>query len=146
MQKSRRRYEAAVRGSLTVEAAWVVPVTFIVLAVLISLTFYIHNHIWYRCGALEAAVIGNLNAGPEDTGEDAVRRAAEQRIRDQVMPGTPPQLTVRGNKRQAEVIYAGSASGTGVEEPAPYRVRERVTYVNPETAVRLRRMLKQFSG
>ena len=57
------------RGSLTVEAAFIVPVSWICAGLLIALNFYIHDAVWYQAAAFEAALAGNGREGEDDPGE-----------------------------------------------------------------------------
>lgn len=56
---NRRKDRQRKRGSLTVEASLVVPMCVMILALLLSLTFYVYLRCWYTQTACEAAVQGS---------------------------------------------------------------------------------------
>lgn len=90
------------RGSFTVEAAFLIPVTVMLLALLLVYCFYRHNHVWYTAAAAEAALVGNGRL-IDQTAAAAAAERAEARIRDQVMPGSAPETEITSD-----------TSGTGV--------------------------------
>ena len=129
------------RGSLTVEAAFVVPVTFMTLAALLIMTFYVHNYVWYTCAACEAAVVANMQGNDNpDTVRKAAEQAAEKRITDQVMPGTKPDLQVNVNKTKTQVQFSGQTYSMFNEELTPFQISVSVKKIRPESALRTARL------
>jgi hypothetical protein len=83
------------KGSFTVEAAFLVPLSVMITVLLIFCIFYVHNQVWYTAAALESALAGNSRlegsgAGTEETAEKHMKKRMEQ----QAMPGMPPSVTV----------------------------------------------------
>ena len=64
------------KGSLTVEAACLVPFVIVILMVMLYLCFYIHNRSWLSSAACEAALCGSLEA---NSGGGHVRERAAER-------------------------------------------------------------------
>lgn len=62
----RKQYRDLSKGSLTVEAAFVVPLALIVIFVLVSLIFYLHNCSWYTAVAGETAIAAATFATRKD--------------------------------------------------------------------------------
>ena len=53
------------RGSLTVEAALIMPVIFLAVFMSLYLTIHIHNRVWVGAYAAEQAVSGHIQPDPE---------------------------------------------------------------------------------
>lgn len=133
----RREAQGISRGSITVEAAVIAPLTVLLLAALITVTFYVHDRMWYRCAGHEAAISGNAPAeGGKSDAELAARRVAEQRIADQVMPGALPRCAVEVTQRATVVQYQKEKTGTWFGALAEYKTEVKVTRVRPERALR----------
>ena len=62
-RERRKRYELA--GSLTVEAALLMPVIFLVVFLCLYLTIHIHNRVWVTAYAAEQAVSGHVQPDPK---------------------------------------------------------------------------------
>ncbi|MBR0397313.1 MAG: hypothetical protein IJI10_03495 [Eubacterium sp.] len=140
MEKQRKRLisgEYLKRASMTVESAVIVPMAVVLLALLIVLTFYVHNRTWYICAACEAAVRGNMPvAEGSHEAEDSARKLAQQRITDQVMPGSDPSLDISVGKKSTSVQYAGQTYVMFSRYLTPFRVQLKADQVRPETFVR----------
>ncbi|MBQ8306705.1 MAG: pilus assembly protein [Blautia sp.] len=78
-RKLRRIGRILKKGSLSVEAACVVPFVIMILMVMIYLCFYIHNRSWLCSAACEAALCGSLEAG---SGTGHVRERAQERAEE----------------------------------------------------------------
>ena len=76
------------KGSFTVEAAFIVPAAVLMTVLLIICIFYVHNQVWYKTAALEAALAGNsrMEGSGKSPGETALE-SAKKRAEQQVMPG-----------------------------------------------------------
>ncbi|MCC6095048.1 MAG: pilus assembly protein [Eubacterium sp.] len=129
------------RGSLTVEASVIVPVTVILAALLMVLFFYVHNRNWYQAAAAEVCLTGNSRY---DTGVDAgeiARQKAVERADRQIMPASRPEIEVACGKSGT------SASFSNQRFPAFQKffhlsVRADVDKVAPVDALRLARAVK----
>ena len=60
---TKRKYK--LRGALTVEAALIMPVIFLVVFMSLYLTIHIHNRMWIGAYAAEQAVSGHIQPDPE---------------------------------------------------------------------------------
>ena len=139
------------RGTITVEAAFLVPWTVLLLALLITMTFAIHNRTWYQTAALESALAGNQyvpgsggngRAGlllSEDMTEPAGSLCAQEslnaRIRDQAMPGSVPDAAVHCTRKETTVSVSGQRL-PAYSETFPWQVEARVQKVRPASLVR----------
>ena len=133
------------KASMTVEAAVIVPMTVLVIALLIILSFYIHNRVWYTCAACEAAILGNMPAGDEG---EAVRRAegaASRWMREQAMPGSTPEYDVQMSGSGTEVSFSGQTYAMFRTELTPFSVDITVKKIRPEKYLRLVWAGKQIS-
>lgn len=126
------------RAAFTVEAAFVVPAAVMLTALLIVLCFYMHDLCWFRCAALEAALSGNRPVKTEvSEAEGAALRLAEQRIEEQLMPGSAPSAEVRRTSAATEVTFAGKRYTLFADELPAFSVREQAARVRPERLLRL---------
>ena len=59
------------RGSMTIEAALLMPLLLLVVTITLYLFFYVHNKVWLTAAAYEAALDGSLEmARPEGKSRD----------------------------------------------------------------------------
>ena len=126
------------QASMTVESAVIVPMTVMLLALLLILTFYVHNRTLYTCPACETAVRGNM---PEAEGsheaEESARKLAQQRIADQVMPGSAPKLDLTVERKNTSVTYSGQTYAMFHRVLTPFQVKVQAKQICPEKYVRL---------
>lgn len=138
------------RAVITVEAAYIVPWTVILLAILITMSFYVHNRAWYTAAACESALSGNRytegregsgSAGWSDrpksenaSGSGYAESTAMQRIRDQAMPGSTPEKQISCTQSGTEVSFTGQVSV--FSRAFSWSVKESVRKVRPVTVVR----------
>ena len=144
------------RAVITVEAAYVVPWTVILLAILLTMSFYVHNRVWYTAAACETALSGNRytegrdgsgSAGWADrpksenaSGSGYAEATAMQRIRDQAMPGNTPEKQISCTKSGTEVSFSGQVPV--FSQSFSWSVKESVRKVRPVTVVRSAWILK----
>ena len=84
---NRRKDRQRKRGSLTVEASLVVPMCVMILALLLSLTFYVYLRCWYTQTACEAAVQGSGYGVLEGrSGQEKAEKKWETRRRESGFP------------------------------------------------------------
>jgi hypothetical protein len=127
------------RGVFVVEASVIVPMAIMMIALLIIMIFYVHNRCWYRCAAYECAIVGNgAEILSESDGEHRASALAEERIRDQVMPGTAPKSGIRSSKSGTSVSFSGQTYPMFHRELRPFRAEAEVVRVNPENFLRVR--------
>lgn len=104
------------KGSLTVEAAVVVPLVWIVIFLVLSLNFYVHQRAWYTQIACEAVITGS------GQGAYKGRNAAEEA--EKVM-----------NKRQQEYEYPFSGAECGIsggEDAASAQISGSILFFLPQ--------------
>ena len=139
------------RGSITVEASFVIPIIVIVIAALLTLLFYVHNRCWYTNAALESAMMGNARfTGGDDEGvslEQAGREAenrAEQRAADQTMPGTTPSYEVKCGRQGTSVTFQGQKYSMFTKYFDDALIEESVDRIWPAGQIRAARNVRSF--
>ena len=64
------------RGSMTIEAALLMPLLLLVVTITLYLFFYVHNKVWLTAASYEAALDGSLEArrahNPEVIGSNPI--------------------------------------------------------------------------
>jgi hypothetical protein len=110
--KERRGYaalrEKAARlskGSMTVEASFIVPATVLLTALLIVLCFYVHNRNWYLAAGAEVCLAGNSRYDRDIDAQNMAERKAEERVEAQVMPASRPAVEVSCGKGGTSVSF-----------------------------------------
>lgn len=137
-------------GSLTVEAAVVVPLTLMVIFLLVSLDFYVHDKAYYTLCALETALTGSSYARLEpERGENQAKEKLGSLTKAHRMPTEIPSGNVETSINETKVSFEGAVYrlwGYGAWE---YKISETVKTVNPKKRIRQIRMLQnglQFSN
>lgn len=131
-----------IKGSLTVEASLVVPLCVMILALLLSLTFYVYLRCWYTQTACEAAVQGS-GYGVLDgrTGLEKAEKKWKTRRSESGFSGKSITGEVTGNKRKVQVKITGRVSVWGrknleFETKIGQKIIQPVTFVRKVIAFR----------
>ena len=67
------------RGSMTIEAALLMPLLLLVVTITLYLFFYVHNKVWLTAAAYEAALDGSLEtARPEGKSRDKALKKGKE--------------------------------------------------------------------
>ena len=148
------------RGTITMEASFLIPWAVLLTALLIILLFYMHNRVWYQTAALETALSGNQYiAGSEGSGRAGAREGAEaenpagqaaaaqkaeERIRDQAMPGSRPQTEIVCTNGSTEAAFEGQDYPM-FSSLFSWSVRESVKKVRPAPVIRGKWVLKKWA-
>ena len=132
----RRRRNRTFKGSLTVEAAFLMPLVGLILVSSLLLLFYFHDKNIISSCAYETAVIGSTKAR-EREGADAalLQQAFRERIRGKCIffPGAEAQIEVG----EEEITVRASAARRGLH----LQVEQRAAVTDPEEHIRdLRRL------
>ena len=154
MEKGRiimRNKKKLCRAVITVEASYIVPWAVILTALLITMTFFVHNRVWYTAAACEAAVSGNryaegsggtgsagyadISGGRNAAGTRYAETTLQQRIRDQAMPGGEPERQVICTQDATEVRISGQ-DFPAFSEFFSWSVEKKVKKVRPVKVVR----------
>ena len=139
------------RAAITVEASYIIPWAVIILALLITMTFYVHNRVWYTAAACETALSGNRYvegsggtgqagyAGGSDSENVTGNRYAEQtlqhRIQDQAMPGSEPENQITCMRDATEVTLSGQDFSM-FSDVFSWSVEEKVKKIRPVKIIR----------
>ncbi|MDO4490638.1 MAG: hypothetical protein Q4B85_06210 [Lachnospiraceae bacterium] len=123
------------RGSVTLEAVFLVPLAVFISVLLILLCFYEHNKSWYTSAALEVALVGTAREEPGTDREGQAAFRAQDRIREQPFPGGDPSCQVQMEKNSCRVSYV-SAGETFFHWSLPYRAEGKIRQTDPVGQVR----------
>jgi len=89
----------------------IVPCIVVITALLLVLTAYVHNRVWFRSAGYEAALIGNGRYAAVGEELAQARAAADQRANERAadlpFTGTTPDHTVDCSGHQTKVGYSG---------------------------------------
>lgn len=131
------------KASITVEAALVVPIVLMVIFLLISLDFYVHDKAYFTLGAYETALTGNsFRYVSEEEGERGAKEKSSRIVKDRKMPGQAPESFVRLKENETEAGFKGSIVqlwGRGIWE---YEVSGTVRRIRPEETIRRMRVVE----
>ncbi len=139
---NRRKDRQRKRGSLTVEASLVVPMCVMILALLLSLTFYVYLRCWYTQTACEAAVQGSGYGVLEGrSGQEKAEKKWETRHRESGFSGQNVIGGVTGSGKEVQVKVSGKVSVWGrqnliFETGIRQKIIRPVTFVRKVTAFR----------
>ena len=151
MQSGKTKRIKLRRAAITVEASYIVPWTVILLALLITMTFFVHNRTWYTAAACETALSGNryiegsggtgtagyaeTSRSGNGTGSRYAEATMQQRIRDQAMPGSEPEKEINCTRDATEVKLTGQEFPL-FREVFSWSVGEKVKKIRPAEVVR----------
>ena len=114
---SERKRQCVLRGSLTVEAALLMPVIFLVVFMSLYLTVHIHNRMWICAYAAEQAVSGHIQPDPE-------LLFAGKMVSERSESDTQRSVCIRG-----ETVYFTGQVLWGAEVSACYDICRPVPYL-----------------
>lgn len=113
------------RGSMTVEAVFVVPLVLFIVFLMISYGFLEYQKVWFTAAACEAA----LTEGGEE-------EKAALRVREAVSGIGLPSYQVSVNKGNVEVAYHGTALTLMGSYSLEYQASGKVSRPNPVRYIR----------
>lgn len=123
------------QGSMTVEAAFLIPMAVLLTGLLILYCFFEHDRVWYTAAACEAALVGTQRT---ERGQEAEKMAGvrvQERIQAQPFPVSAPASEVVCEKKSSTVSFSSSGE-TFLVRCFPYRVRTTVKQCDPVGRVR----------
>lgn len=115
------------RGSITIEASVIVPMIFMVFALIITALFYYHDKNVVASAAHETVVLG---CGKEETSSEELESYFRQRIRKKLIlfSSITPEVTVE--KEEIQIICRGRKNGMSMQ------VQMQMKKTEPEQFVR----------
>ncbi|MCQ2501101.1 MAG: pilus assembly protein [Lachnospiraceae bacterium] len=128
-------------GSMTVEAAYLLPLAVFLTAILIFYCFYEHDRVWFTSAACETALVGTRR---RESGEEAEKLAsvrAAELIEAQPFPVMSPSSEIEGDKRRMTVSFE-SEGKTAFSRSFPYRTKVSIKQSDPVGAVRTARIAR----
>lgn len=96
------------KGSVTVEAALVVPICVMTIAILLSLTFYVYLRCWYTQTGCEASIQGSAyGVLKERDGQEKAMEKWKTRRRESGFTGKNISDEITGNKKEVQIRITG---------------------------------------
>lgn len=124
------------KGSLTVEASLVVPLCVMILALLLSLTFYMYLRCWYTQTACEVSVQGSGYGVLEGrTGQEKAEKKWRTRRRESGFSGKSITGEITGNSKEVRVKITGKVSVWG-RQHLEFETKIGQKIIRPVTFVR----------
>lgn len=132
-------------ASITVEAALVVPLALIVIFLLISLDFYVHDKAYYTLCAFETVMTGNsYGRMDQESGERYAKEKLSSLRKAHRMPTEVPQGQVKVTDQHTEAVFEGSVCqlwGHGIWK---YHASAEAKNIRPEERIRRIRMVENI--
>jgi hypothetical protein len=119
------------KGSLTVEAVFVVPVCLMVCFLLLQVLLYMHHICWYRAAAWEC-VLTELEMGDTETAEEHWQTLKEQ----QPLPVGKLGKTIRSSDNSCSMEITGVLGALPQPLQLKFTVSAKRTEVDPVTFLR----------
>ena len=126
------------KGSMTVEAAFVMPLVLLVVFALLLLTMFVHNRAWYTAVCAETAISAST-AGIRSR-QEAQEMAAEKMSRQKGEQGFPVATGEDYVKTHAG-IRSGGVMGIGLWDA---QIEEKSSFVRPVSFIRSLMALEEW--
>lgn len=134
-----------VSGSITVEAAVVVPLALMVIFLLISLDFYVHDKAYYTLCALETAVTGSSYGRiSRESGERQAKEKLGNLTRSHRMPTEIPRGSVNVTGDKTEIYLEGTVYRLWGYGAWKYKVGGTAETIRPEERIRQMRTVQNI--
>ena len=131
------------KGSMTVEAVFVVPVCLIVCFLLMQILFYLHHVSWYTAAAWEC-VLTNQQEDPSDKRETAMQRW--QRIKEeQVLPIGSVEGDAETGGQAVGFNITGKMQGVFGFDDMEFSVKAKKNDLHPATLLRKLGRIRQIT-
>lgn len=144
IRRNKKRWQEAA-ASITVEASLVVPLALIVIFLLISLDFYVHDKAYYTLCAFETVMTGNsYGRMGQESGERYAKEKLSSLLKAHRMPTEVPQGQVKVTDEHTEAVFKGSVCqlwGHGIWK---YHVSAEAKNIRPEERIRRIRMVENI--
>lgn len=124
------------KGSLTVEASLIVPMCVMVMALTLSLSFYVYLRCWYTQAVCESSIQGS--AYGVLWGRDGKEKAAAKwnsRKKDSGFSEKRITGDVLGNKKEIQIVVSGKTPVWGRKE-LQFEIKVRQKIIRPVSFVR----------
>lgn len=134
------------KGSFTLEAAVVFPMTLFVLLFLLSLFLYVHDYAWYTAAAWECVIGGSGDSSDsrKDISEEILNRADKRQREYWGRNSLFMELTV--DEEKTEALYQGAVSFFMGLPEQNYRVDITLKRIRPVRFIRKCRALKEIAA
>ncbi|MBQ5850109.1 MAG: pilus assembly protein [Lachnospiraceae bacterium] len=129
------------RGSMTIEAAFIVPLILFVLAELITLFFFYHDKNIINGAAYETAVVGSANAREKETlTEQELKEYCKTRMKGKCIFFRHQEISVEIEKNEIVVDVVARKGRISAH------VKKRSPVTEPEKRIRDLRRLENMNG
>ena len=133
-------------GSITVEAAVVVPLALMMIFLLISLDFYVHDKSYYTLCALETALTGSsLARKNQGDAEELAKEKMSSLTKAHRMPTELPRGEVKIGGTETEATFCGTVYRLWGYGTWDYEVSGTVQIIRPQERIRPIRMVKNLA-
>lgn len=132
---TQRKTNALKKGSMTVEAAYLVPMAVLLTALLVFFCFYEHDRVWFASAACETALVGTRRLESGEQAENLAEVRAAELTEAQPFPVVRPSYQVEAGKRKISVSFS-SEGETAFDRCFPYRTKVTVKQSDPVGGVR----------
>lgn len=140
-QRGRKVLRYGLRGVITVEMSYILPIVLGIIAMIIYTVFYFHDKNIIVGAAAETAVLGaQLERRPDEEGKKDMRQFYQQRISGKLIlfPGTSAEVEVS----EKEVTVTAAAERGRMK----LAVKQQAPILEPEEKIRKRRLIEQAAG
>lgn len=125
-----------VKGSTTVEMAYVMPLIFLVFLVIVRTTFYYHDKSILDGMAYEALTAAVQTARNPKAETADVETFCRERIRGKLIYFSAPEVSVNVTKEQAETMISAARGRMSIQ------VTRQAKIPRPEKKIRLKKKLE----
>ena len=124
------------KGSLTVEASFVIPLSVMVMALVLSLGFFLYQRCWYTQAACETVLAGSTRAVLKGkSGEEEAKKRWDIMRNESPMPWNQITSAITGSDDRLEVHITGETPVWGRKSwKADVTVSQKI--VRPVTYIR----------
>jgi Flp pilus assembly protein TadG len=127
----KKRRMKTLKGSATIEMAYIAPMTLLMIMVIITIVFYFYDKNVIIGGAMETATIAaQLERQEKEDIEMEIQGIFEERVRNKLIMFTNAQVQVEKSSRQV-TVYVTASKG-----PRVISVTQRAEIPTPEEKIR----------
>ncbi|MGI6010153.1 MAG: TadE family protein [Ruminococcus sp.] len=125
------------KGSMTVEAAFVVPVILMAVFALLMLTMYVHNRAWYTAVSAEAVISGSTEGiRSSQKGKEIVTEKMAERKGKQGFPAGKIEMIVASAKDYARTQTQVASDGVMGIGSWKAEITEKSSFIKPVSFIR----------
>ncbi|MCH1981107.1 pilus assembly protein [Ruminococcus sp. OA3] len=124
-------------GSMTVEAAFIVPMVLMTVFLSMLLAFYVHNRAWYTAAVAEAVLTSAAESvRNENKGERALAEKMEERVQKQGFPIRNLSVSTWAQDENVTATAEAAAGRTFGGGGWRFKVKETARIIRPVNFIR----------